>query len=716
MQTPAADDAAPRNALGPYERWVYGPGRDYDLPGLLLADQRLLSCVVEYAQPLTAGQISALEEPRGRSDAAPPVCLPEIWRPGLYKQHFIPLIQRLAAPQTGDIAVINRHFDSLNLTPNPDADEASGWFSLNYPILADTFDPAFKRPKPAANTQSAPRRQVIVAIIDDGIPFAHRAFCRKDGTGTRIDYCWSQAALPQPGGPVAFGREFTRASIEAAMARHGTDEDAIYRDAGLLHEPGRPPMPLDRSHSHGAHVLGTLAGDWPDDDVHIIAVDMPSTVNWDTSGFGKDMFLLSALHYIFCRADAIAARSGGAAISLVINISYGFSGGPPDRAGTITAAMDELIAARRALEPDVATALVLPSGNSLVDRLHAEIGEQHFTGTPNMARAEIDWAIQPDDRTSNYLEFWLPVGCTQSSFAYALTIPGQATPLAFTADGMTAITPGYLYETAMKSGDDVIGLMALERYRNRLWRLVIALAPTVAKGSRASAPAGEWRLRLMQTAGGKGPGILSGGKTIQCRIQRDSSFGNGNTGARQTMFRDLKDGNFNDLGERQQLDASDPTVLRRRFGSLNGMARGEHAMVVGGYTKVNGKAAFYSGAGDLHRGADGAAPIGRQVDLACISERSQWHPGITGPGTRTGISVALQGTSSAAPQAARLLAEKLLALHPGARLFPQQNYLPLLGSCGTPVADGDAPGPNSRPRLGRLRLRAATQDGLNPAV
>ena len=230
-------------------------------------------------------------------------------------------------------------------------------------------DPALDRTKPI----------VIAAVIDDGIPFAHAAYRHR--AGTRMDYCWSQGArgAEAPTGAVPFGREFVRAEINEMLAECGGDEDAVYHRAGLSSRPGLPPMPLDLAGSHGSHVLDLAAGRWPEDEaaqVRVIAVDLPPTSTWETSGYGTDMFLLSALHYIFDRAARIAASVGlPDGLPVVINLSFGYSGGPHDRTGFLEAAMDELILARRGHAP---TALVIPSGNSFQDRLTALIGNEDF--------------------------------------------------------------------------------------------------------------------------------------------------------------------------------------------------------------------------------------------------------------------------------------------------------------------------------------------------
>ncbi len=227
-------------------------------------------------------------------------------------------------------------------------------------------------------------------------------------------------------GAVPFGREFTRDAIAALLEEEtGGDEDAVYRQAGLTSVPGEPPMPLDLGASHGAHVLGTMAGAWPEAtaaEVRIIAVDLPATSTWETSGFGTDMFILAGLHYIFDRARRIAAAAGlPDSLPVVVNLSFGCSGGPHDGTGCLEAAMDEIVAARRAVAP---TALVMPSGNSFQDRLTALIGDGDFVAKGAEEVAELGWSVPSDDRTSTFAEFWLPPGASPEEVRIELVTPG----------------------------------------------------------------------------------------------------------------------------------------------------------------------------------------------------------------------------------------------------------------------------------------------------
>ncbi len=60
-------------------------------------------------------------------------------------------------------------------------------------------------------------------------------------------------------------------------------------------------------------------------------MQLPGTVAWDTSGFGKEMFMLSALHYIFNLASEIArACDCEGELPLVVNFSYGWTVGRHD--------------------------------------------------------------------------------------------------------------------------------------------------------------------------------------------------------------------------------------------------------------------------------------------------------------------------------------------------------------------------------------------------
>ncbi len=64
--------------------------------------------------------------------------------------------------------------------------------------------------------------------------------------------------------------------------------------------------------THGSHVLLAAAGKGNDmspsqtDLMRVIGVQLPPAVTLDTTGFGKDAFILNALDYIYLCAEEIA--------------------------------------------------------------------------------------------------------------------------------------------------------------------------------------------------------------------------------------------------------------------------------------------------------------------------------------------------------------------------------------------------------------------------
>ena len=96
---------------------------------------------------------------------------------------------------------------------------------------------------------------------------------------------------------------------------------------------------------------------------------------------------------------------------MVVNFSFGYSGGPHDGGSNLEAAVGQLIEHRR---KRAHTAVVLPSGNTFETRMHGRILPTRFID----GAFSFKWRIQPNDRTSSYLELWFPRGRRYSG-AYA---------------------------------------------------------------------------------------------------------------------------------------------------------------------------------------------------------------------------------------------------------------------------------------------------------
>lgn len=668
---------------GPYEKWLLGPGFEYDIAGLQLGDRSVMSCVAEVRKPA----IRTMFAP-GQTETE--FVFPRLWREDVVRHGFVPFLLKQALLESGEESPeggregrfrqkVDAQFKSEELV----------FYRMNLPLPVELLNPAF--PPVAgnggivlmsqlgevdlldlANVETPGPPLVILAIIDDGIPFAHQAF-RDARTGrTRIAASWNQSTRGQGETRVPFGRVFTADQIDQLIAKHGSDENALYRGAGVAGIGGEA-QPLDRTWTHGAHTLGLMAGNWPAESAAqapIIAVDLPSRAHWETSGFGKDCFILAAIHFIFEQADLLAERAGQTGVPLILNISYGTTGGARDGNGLLEAAIAELVEARRLhAGPTIAT---LPAGNAFDSRLHAIFKSEALDKEPQ----SIDWQVLPGDRTSSYLEIWHPADAEPDDHEVSLHLPGGELILSLAIkrplDGENGIEPSYTIERSQVA-DRPFLQYAVELYRGLRWRSVICLAPTApANPDLPAAPTGAWRIEVKRIA-------ANATADIRLSILRDDVVGASPVAGRQSLF----------VG-------SDDKVTG--FGSLNGIASGEGVLRVAGHVAATGEAAPYSSAGSL------GSPVG--VHASAPSERSGALPGVVSIGSRSGSRYAASGTSAASPQLARALA---LAIQNGgdASNLTAGYFTALLPGAAGKTVQGDPAhpaGPASVARLGAIRI------------
>lgn len=760
MAQKSKDLKTPFSPFGAYERWVVARGARYDFPALRLVGSPYLTYLVESVGGASFETARATTDMQ--SQGSWDFRLPPLWVGNINGETFQPQFLPFVAVNTAKDGFEFSNFDGAefarafaqaseesnlidlnnpvqSVSPKGNAANLELFFRLNYPVLTSSLNEGKVEwdnrvdlgltPNSGTHKDTA-EPLVIQAIIDDGIPFAHANFRRTDLKETRIDFCWAQdatalqSAVPKkkagngPKTPVLFGREFTRKAINKLIADNDGNEDAIYSVCGATSSSDTTTKSLAHLHSHGAHVGDLLAGRWAEDRqdlTRIIAVSLPSNASWDTSGFGSDMYVLNAMHYIFRRADdmhrayvELHKDKKVPPTALIVNLSYGVSGGPHDGSLPIEAAMQEMVEHRRSYAP---TALVMPSGNHFTDSLHAVLLNDHFetktkAGTKASEKSkkggqekvsDLHVMLQPDDRTSTFIELWLPEGQTHTDVKLELVAPGGRVVRlekvkSSTGRRNTNPSQGVLREREIivKPGTDSVGRVADEMFRNNEFRYVIALAPTAARPSAKlpSAPAGLWKIRLTLPSGslndtfpaGTGRGTSKIRRGINAYVQRDESFGLGNTGARQAYFVDLENQPFRDTGEIKVTDSvkglkpqstAKGRAKVRRFGSINGMATAKSTIVVGStldkprYKDSKGQAApfasSFSGGGALRYilGGKGVGRLNKPVAFAAPSERNPFERGIVAASTRSGATITRRGTSSSAPQIARVLTKAL---------------------------------------------------------
>lgn len=328
---------------GPYERWTFGDdlGRPFAFPSIRDRTSRYFSALMDSSRPLPDVKKVRFEEEPGQGSRKVDVRYPPLWNRGANLKtrpfcFFDP--DATQAPSTGLSDLAANMLDLISAVADQPEDEVLAGaermrarYRVNFPINEATWSTDYDVDH-GVDGYRAPTTppKAIIAVIDDGIPFANRAFLNAQGK-SRVSHVWLQSARA-PGGSsaVPFGAELSNGQIDGLIAQYGDNEDALYRAAGAM-DAELPELGtyLARATTHGAHVMSQAAGlplcgkvEPSQDDIEIIAVQLPNTIAWDTSGFGKEMYMLSALHYIFERAQRLAQSCGVDELPLVVNFSY----------------------------------------------------------------------------------------------------------------------------------------------------------------------------------------------------------------------------------------------------------------------------------------------------------------------------------------------------------------------------------------------------------
>jgi hypothetical protein len=480
-------------------------------------------------------------------------------------------------------------------------------------------------------------RKTVIGVIDDGCAFAHYHLQNSSGN-TRVCALWDQedqgAFVTQGQVPADFGRghEVTGAQLQTLINSftqfQAVDEDACYRAATYDR--------LQRAATHGAHVTDVCAGavpvgarvggamvppTWADandvassDAAGLVFVQLPRACLQDPSGAWLDLHVLDALSYILSCADSQTEQ-------VVINLSFGPQRGPNDGTAMLEKAFAELAAQFPSLT------LTVAAGNSFLERGHAI-----FT-LAAQASQTLHWQIMPGDETPTFVQLWLPQGAVQTQVK--LTPPGSAAS-PWMAPGEAMVWPnaaqpacGIIYPPNTSRG--TVGTVVL-----------IALEPSSSyKPETALVPHGLWQIELRNTGA-----ALS--QPVQAWIDRDDFNLGTLVRGRQSHFVDPLYDPLRYLKAATDDTPGSQAVVRRR-GTLTGIATGTGARVAAGYRHSDKKHVRYSSAGPTRGAAMGP-------DCAAVTDQSRSLPGLLAAGTRGASVVRLIGTSTAAPQLARWVA------------------------------------------------------------
>lgn len=540
---------------------------------------------------------------------------------------------------------------------------------------ASVVTPAWQTLQPAAAVGRKDAR-VVVGVIDDGAAFAHRSLRGKPINTTRVAILWSQSPerfglskeywrLPVlstqygSGSTTGWYGAMMRAEQMTDAMKHATrngevDEVACYTS---LFEPARRHRAIETRFRHGAAVLTTFAGDVSasnaitsgherpriglnaavDDacsSAPIILVDLPYEQVTISSGRWMPIAALDGVRFILAEARALYQTPDRQLVPVVVNISSGSTAGSHDGNSMFESALAEL------LDADPNFAVTIAAGNSRLSRIHSAVD------IPPGGSASVTFRVPPAKKFETYVEFW-PEWLTPSSdqstpdassLSFSVVAPdGRKTgPLAAGGNGEVFVDAKNRIVAGMNYADNVV--QACQRPM-----ALLVIAATAPHAQFNHAPYGNWTVRCENNS--KHPICL------RSWIERDEIVF-GVARPQSAHFTDPEAGGatYSDWDE-------DAKSLVTRYNTISNLASARQAFAVAAGTggRERGFVSPYSGGGS-------DSGVGRPK-LISRADRSPAQPGVPVFGAYRGARQHMNGTSIAAPQAARWIANYMANGH-----------------------------------------------------
>lgn len=604
--------------------------------------------------------------------------------------------------------VLPAGFDGFAAAPAP-GDVDQDFLAPDYMVNADfaawwAAQPDPKGWLPGADDFAYPQigsDDLVVGIVDTGLAMGHRCFRNSDGS-SRILGAWQQGAAvkrdPQgtplvphlPLGSHLFAPEIDgalRAFSKGEDLTEALDQEGFNRATGLVDfTRAAADRALALRASHGTHVMGLAAGADPFDAlekkfskrVRILMVSLPAEFAFGEGGAMLDYYLIYALRWLRETNARIADASGlSRPRPMVINISFGKHAGSGDAAQPFVKALinhakrDSLSGDERQQDTGQPLHVIMPAGNSNLDRSQASFALAADAGNS----MQLDWVVQPEDATSNFLEVWCEG--TELSADGQLPLEIELVPPGQQAQGTVCAAPGQSSQLSVGTGAarQPLGRIYCHQFdvpapaastgMKAKFRYLVCLAPDRYQGQRwKAAPAGRWTLRLAN----RGAAALQ----VKLMVQTDQSILAGPVNARRAYLDDPTYGAYGHGGrlndsyayDFRQDFSSDPVAENldlgtfvKRHGTLNAYAANRVVASIAGYRANDGRPADFSstGSGVTLAATDRATPT-----AAFPTDDGYAHPGLLSQGSSDGSAVAMRGTSFASALATRQILQAWL--------------------------------------------------------
>lgn len=593
---------------------------------------------------------------------------------------------------------------------------------------------ASAEPPDDSDAASTAQADVVIGVIDDGCPFGHPALLDPRSQQPRIASLWQQSTrnpvvspwAPAPG--FGYGRVLDATAMSALLheaTRLGrveerllyelafsTDDDAASAPAvaarwrkpsrallsrashgasvlGLAAAPARPAYGLqdDETRSHRPYVAPEAGEPEPAACCPLICVDLPREQVEISSGRWMPINALDGIRFIAGQARGrFHGPHQGWPVPVVINLSSGALAGAHVGEAMLERAMDELLAA------DERLAITLAAGNSRTADAHAG-----WTVAPG-GSAGVGVFVPPCQPFDTCVELWLPHGADLRTLRIQVRPPANtaARPEApvLEVGGARGIGQAVLSNPGpetLSSGSEgcQAALLLYPTVVQALGRTMALLAisgTTVTSRRRQPAPTGPWTITVLND--GRSP------CAVQAWIERDEVVF-GQRREQIARFFSLSPAGIDAADERPH------AVPVQMANTLSNIASGRLPLPVGAYrgrarrTPTRG-GEWPAGAVASYSGQPSDPPDGAPrtyLPFAAVADAGKSHPGIRAIGNHGDTLRRMNGTSAAAPQAARYLANAM------ARGATRQAVLSAL------PAEPEARGPGGPdPADGRLRL------------